>query len=298
MTDSFILDKDFSVFFKNRYYERFVDFATIPFIFFDEHLLKFDANICSIYFDFSASTHFFVLDVGLKARLKRSFSFLRVIPPRKLHDSFLYFWKDLKFLVYNSFNLYSISLLYSENLNYNGYFPLSYFNSVFDTSFGFLEKFSKTFYNIWNTRFFFYKFYDLFLTELDFHISSFFGRGVRIPTYFGYVSFFRYFVNELYLIHGQHDIFMSVLLTGFDFTQNKVKTLSFFFKQQFFSKYFNYFKKYLFFSLFKGFNYSFEFFFNYVLFFFNLFNNFIVNSLKYFILIKMFYIFFKIYNFF
>lgn len=91
MSDSVLLDKDLTVFFKDRYYERFVDIATIPFIFFDDQLLKFDAHICSVYFDFSASTHFFVLDVGLKARIKRSFSFLRTRPPRKLRDSFLYF---------------------------------------------------------------------------------------------------------------------------------------------------------------------------------------------------------------
>jgi hypothetical protein len=91
MSDTVLLDKDLNVFFKDSYYERFVDIATIPFIFFDDQLLKFDAHICSIYFDFSASTHFFVLDVGLKARIKRSFNYLRTKPPRKLRDSFLYF---------------------------------------------------------------------------------------------------------------------------------------------------------------------------------------------------------------
>lgn len=148
MVDTILLDKNLAIFFKDRYYERFVDSATIPFIFFDDQLFKFNSHICSVYFDFSASTHFFVLDVGLKARIKRSFSFLRTTPPRKLRDSFLFFWRDMKFLVYNSFNIETLNLLYSENLNYKGYFPLSYYNNIFNSSFGFLEKFSKTFYNI------------------------------------------------------------------------------------------------------------------------------------------------------
>ena len=204
----------------------------------------------------------------------------------------------MKFLVYNSFNVSSLSLLYSEDLNYNGYFPFTYYNTVFDSSFGFLEKFSKTFYNIFSTRHFFFKYYDLPITELDFHISSFFGKGVRIPTYYGYISFFRYFVNELYLIHGENDVFISLLLTGFDFTKSKVRTLYFFFKQQFFAKYFNSFKKYLFFGLFKNFHYSISFFSNYVIFLFNVFNSFIINSLKYFVFIKLFSIFFKVFYFF
>jgi hypothetical protein len=91
MLEKFFIDRDLSVFYKEHFYERLVCSAKIPFLFFDLSLFKFNSYICAVYFNFSESTHFFVLDLGLKARLSFPFKNIREKYPRKLRDSVFFF---------------------------------------------------------------------------------------------------------------------------------------------------------------------------------------------------------------
>jgi hypothetical protein len=241
--ENFGLERDLKVFYKSNFFEEFIVSSKIPFFFCDNSFLKFGSYICSVFFDFLESKYFFVLDFGLKARMKFSLRRIRLKYPRRLINYMLFFWHDVKFLVFNSFNLNNVLSLYVDTLFYNGYFPFNYFNSIFSFCYGLLDRFSFASFIVLKNILYPYKRY--FSSDLDFHISNSLGRGITIPVYFGYIIYFRFFVNEYYLITGELDIFNSWLINSFDFGKNK-KTVYGFFRSSFFFKYLSTFKTSLF----------------------------------------------------
>jgi hypothetical protein len=138
---------------------------------------------------------------------------------------------DLRFLVYDS---YKFDLFFGKNssLFYLGYFPLTFYFSIFDIFSFVLQRFSpmaKECFSYFNK---FFRRQNSFFFDLDFHITLFLSKGViriRVP---GYLNFFRYKVQEYFLVQGLEKSIVSVVQVNND--SGKLVSIFPFFRKRFF----------------------------------------------------------------
>lgn len=132
------------------------------------------------------------------------------------------------------FDSYIIDYLNINNLNffYFNYFPLTFFYSIFEFSFLFLNRLSAI---ARESNSFLNKFYRRqysFFFDLDFHISLFLGKGIiriKVP---GLLNFFRYKVQEYYVVQGLEKSALSLVQSN---NEQRVMVPSYpFFKKRFF----------------------------------------------------------------
>lgn len=143
---------------------------------------------------------------------------------------------DLKFLVFDS---YVADLLNICNFNffYFSYFPLTFFYSIFEFSSSIFSRLSGI---ARESSSYFNKFYrrqHSFFFDLDFHISLFLGKGViriKVP---GLLNFFRYKIQEYYVVHGLEKSAMSLVQSNNE--QRIMIPVYPFFKKRFFFLFLN-----------------------------------------------------------
>ena len=117
---------------------------------------------------------------------------------------------DLKFLVFDSYSINPF-IFKSFNFSYFSYFPLTFFYSIFEFSSSIFSRFSLIARESSSYINKFYRRQHSFFFDLDFHISLFLGKGViriKIP---GLLNFFRYKIQEYYIVHGLEKSALSLI---------------------------------------------------------------------------------------
>lgn len=122
-------------------------------------------------------------------------------PVFKLNNR-LFFWLDLKFLIFDSY-FFNISFEKLFVFNYVGYFPLHYFNFYFDLSYGFNNKFSIIQNKVTAYKFKFFRKIFQYFYDVDFHISFVFLKGFSLAVdNLTSISYFKFLRLEYFFMQG------------------------------------------------------------------------------------------------
>lgn len=245
-----------------------------PYNFASRDFLRFGGKIYSCMYYANNRLHYAALDLGLKQRPLYALAFFVNLLPMVQRRLRLYFWPDVMFLLEGSYISWG-QLGFSHKVI--GYFPVSFFSAVFFNHY--LDKFSCVLRSLGFRYNFFYRRINHALGDVDTHLTYFDFSFVQSYRPVTYILLFKYYRIPYFLmakrfnigVYADHYLSSSFFYDNFAFYKQRWPFDQFFglygycfrcfFSKAIFFKYFS--QLYLFYKKF-----FFEFFYNYLQFFY------------------------------
>jgi hypothetical protein len=170
------------------------------FDFYNKKIFRYALYNYDFFFTPKISKSYIFLDIGLKMAIKIPFFFFYNLYPYGLKTTRLFFWREFKFLVYNSFNSdVSFEKKFDINLKFFGYFPFNYYNFLSYSNLGILCKLDAVFYDISSFSNYGFRRLNHNFTDVDLQVSTLLFNNFKR---FNGVSFFRFFLAEILMVNG------------------------------------------------------------------------------------------------